>query len=113
MGLGSFLLERIKGVRSRDRRAHRRIYDRPLTLEFDGKKYKTRDWSTGGFRLVGPVAHVRVRDRVTGKIRMGRFGTKGAFTAEVVRIDDNGDVAMRLLEVSSSTFLSMYAHKRF
>ena len=113
MGLGSFLLECIKGVRFRERRAHRRIYDRPLFLEFDGKKHKTLDWSAGGFRLAGPLAHARERDRVSGKIRMGGPGTTGDFTAEVVRIADNGDVAMRLLEISPRTFLSMYAHKRF
>ncbi|MFQ5955807.1 MAG: PilZ domain-containing protein [Kiloniellales bacterium] len=113
MGLGSFLLERIKGVWSRERRAHHRIYDQPLILEFYGKKHKTHDWSAGGFRLAGPFAHARVRDRVSGEIRTGGSGTTGAFTAEVVRIADNGEVAMRLLEVSPGTFLSMYTRKRF
>ena len=99
------------GARLHDRRRHRRVYGRPLCLEIDGNKYKTRDWSLGGFRLVGSFADAKVGDRVGGTIRVPGGAEPGPFTAEVVRLTEYGDVALRFLETSPRTFLAMSALK--
>ena len=78
-----------------------------IRIECFGTSFRVRDWSLSGFDLVVPIENARVRDRVRGRIRIGRFARWGDFTAEVVRISRNGNVRMRFVEVPARTFVAM------
>ena len=83
---------------------------RPLVLKIDGKKYRTVDWSLGGFRINGFHESGKPRDEVSGTIGGGGM-RRGEFVAEILRVSASGEVRMRLLEVTPATFLAMAAVK--
>ena len=94
-------------TRMQDRRQHRRYAYPAVALEVDGQHYETVDWSLGGFRVNGYHQHLEVGDRITGTIGTVGSGSPGTFVAEVVRFMPNGDVGMRLLEITPSVFIAM------
>ncbi len=97
-------------LRPKDRRKHARITTPSLQLKIDGRKYRTLDWSLGGLRINGFHADVKPRDRLSGTIAgVGGVGGggPGEFVAEVMRVAENGDVSVRLLEISPAIFLAM------
>jgi PilZ domain len=94
-------------VRSWDRRVHRRYSQPPLHLEIDGKRFKTTDWSLGGFRIQGYQEAVAVGGRLTGQIKSFNSSGPGTFVAEVVRIAESGEIGLRLLEITPAIFVAM------
>ncbi len=94
-------------LRPKDRRKHARIAAPSLELKIDGRKYQTLDWSLGGLRINGFHADVKPRDRLSGTIAGVGGGGPGEFVAEVLRVSENGDVSLRLLEIAPATFLAM------
>ena len=94
-----------------ERRRHPRLREPVMTLVVGGRKLKTVDWSLGGCLVVaaevGP-GPFRVGDRIEGKLRLPRV-PQGDFIAEVVRQTDKGELGLRWLEVTGSTFLALSA----
>jgi hypothetical protein len=88
-----------------DRRHAPRFQKPALWLELDGWRYKTRDWSLGGFRIGDCRKPPRPRDRVQGRIE--GIGCIGSFTAEVVRINEDGSIAGRFLEITPAILMAM------
>jgi len=87
-----------------ERRRYRRINSLVLRVTIDGVRYKTHDWSLGGFRLAaGPISRT-IGEHVTGTVRIGLAGLSGPFAAEVVRHDDEGRIAFRFIDISSRVF---------
>lgn len=93
-------------LRPKDRRKHARNTAPSLELKIDGHKYRTLDWSLGGLSINGFHADVKPRDRLSGTIS-GVGVDPGEFVAEVLRVAENGDVSVRLLEISPAIFLAM------
>lgn len=93
-----------------ERREHLRIYGPQLSLEFDGVRRKTRDWSLGGFLVESPVQHA-LGDRIEGEVQMPWGGQSGRFVAEVVRFADGNMIGARWIEISPLVFLSMSGGK--
>ena len=100
-------------VRSWDRRVHRRYSDPPLHLEIDGKRFKTTDWSLGGFRIHGYNEAVAIGGRLTGQIQSVNSNGPGTFVAEVVWIAETGEVGLRLLEITPAVFVAMAGLKDY
>ena len=90
-----------------ERRQHPRTSGPRLTLKFDGQKYKTVDWSLGGCRIHAPAAPLKVTQRVAGRVRLSGADGRGEFVAETVRVDGDGHVALRWLEISPHIFAAM------
>ncbi len=91
-----------------ERRQHPRTGSSRLTLKIDGQKYKTVDWSLGGCRIQAPAADAfRLQQRVTGRLRLADADGPGDFVAEIVRIEADGQVALRWLELSPQIFVAM------
>ena len=92
--------------RTRDRRHHYRLEQPVLVLTIAGKEYATLNWSLGGFRIAaGPGRFVRDQ-RIEGGIRLPAGGD-GSFAADVLRVTDQGQVQLRLLEISPAVFVAM------
>lgn len=87
-----------------ERRRYRRVSTLVLRVTIDGVRYKSRDWSLGGFRLAAGPTNKAVGEHVTGTVRIGLAGLSGPFAAEVVRQDEEGSVAFRFIDISSRVF---------
>ncbi len=94
-------------LRPKDRRHHARVATPSIALTIDDRHYETLDWSLGGFRLGGFRADVKPRDRISGTVGSVGDAGPGEFVAEVMRVAENGDISVRLLEISPATFLAM------
>ena len=100
-------------IGSRDRRVHSRFSYPALLLEIDGKRFKTADWSLGGFRINCYHQTVEIGDRLTGTIKSINSSGQGTFVAEVVRIAETGDIGLRLLEITPAVFIAMAGLKDY
>ena len=92
-----------------DQRQHPRVYDRPLKLLIDGRRYKTLDWSMSGMRIAAYPAAGGPNATVAGVILAGGQVKRGEFVAEVVRVLPDGSVGVRFVKLWSETFISMNA----
>jgi len=100
-------------IRSRERRVHHRISYPPLHLEIDGKRFKTTDWSLGGFRINGYHEALAIGDRLTGSIKFNKSSVSGTFVAEAVRVGKTGEIGLRLLEITPAVFVAMAGFKDY
>lgn len=90
-----------------ERRQHPRTTSPLLTVKFEGQKYKTVDWSLGGCRIHAPAAQLKLTQRVAGRVWLAGAEGRGEFVAEIVRVDRDGHVALRWLEISPHIFAAM------
>jgi len=87
-----------------ERRRYRRISSLVLRVTIDGIRYKTRDWSLGGFKIAAGPTGKAIGEQVTGTVRVGLAGLSGPFAAEVLRHERDGNVAFRFIDISSKVF---------
>ena len=97
-----------------ERRAHPRKYGpaQQLTLKIDGHRYVTVDWSLGGARLEHYHRPLKRGDVLEGRLS-GIRGVKGEFVANVVRINEDGEVALQWREMTTSTFVALSSVPRY
>src|SRR5579859_3654123 len=108
------VIERLKSVLGlgdapdgTERREHPRIAGSRLTLRFNGGKFKSVDWSLGGCRILASDGQFQLRQQVSGRIKVAGGDGRGDFVAEIVRIDADGHVSLRWLELSRHIFVTM------
>ena len=90
-----------------ERRQHPRYTHRSLVLRIDGHRYRTIDWSLGGFRIGTFHREVAVGTMIEGKVaKCGRIQS-GEFTAEVIRFTEDGGIGLRWMAISPATFIGM------
>ena len=91
----------------RDRRQHERIKSPRLTLRIESQKYRTLDWSLGGFRI-GPF-HRRLgaKETLTGTIESMAGLLRETFEADITRITEEGDVCCRFLVLPKAVLKAM------
>ena len=92
-----------------ERRGRPRITHRPMRLFIEGRRYKTRDWSLGGFRIEAPLRAIPPRGTIAGAVEDSWSFAGGEFTAELCWSRE-GEAGFRFLDISSRTFLSMARH---
>ncbi len=78
-----------------DRRCHARNVQQPFGLKINGCRCKTRNWSLGGFRIVGNHVEFKVGDRLDGEIGPVGDGGEGTFSAVVAHVTDDGEVGFK------------------
>jgi len=98
-----------RGPAAAERRGRPRVTHRPMRLLIEGRRYKTRDWSLGGFRIVAPARAIPPRGTIAGAVEDSWSFAGGAFTAELCWTRE-GEAGFRFLDISSRTFLSMARH---
>lgn len=91
--------------RTPDRRRSPRFTKPALWVELDGRRYRARDWSLGGFRVADFGKPVRSREKLTGRVE--GIGCVGSFSAEVVRVHEDGSMAGRFLEITPAILMAM------
>ena len=90
-----------------ERRQHTRYKEPALFVWIDRQRYRTADWSLGGFRLNEFHGELAPRQKVSGRIAPGRFRRSGGFVAQVVRVSKEHGIGFRFLEISPSMFDTM------
>lgn len=88
------------------RRLHTRYASDALRVEINRRRYRTLDWSLGGFRLDRCALALGADDQVRGRIAFKGMAP-GEFVAEVTHIGESGEIGFRFLEVSPQILLSM------
>ena len=94
-------------VRHDERRRHRRIQHIKLTIIIDGRRYKTKDWSLGGFRIHAADMNVLTNDNLSGEIRGPGMFDRGDFEACVAWTAESGELGARFTEISGETARAM------
>lgn len=92
-----------------ERRGHPRRRKPPMILLIGQHSIETIEWSLGGCRVAASAigkTPVRPGDRLTGQLHVPR-APEGRFIAEVMRISPEGEVGMRWIEITGSTFATM------
>jgi hypothetical protein len=90
-----------------ERRLHPRYSHRPLLLKIEGRRYRTIDWSLGGFRL-GPFhREATIGMRIEGDVVKSGRVQPGRFVAQVVRFTEDGGLGLRWLDIAPATFIGM------
>ncbi|MFZ5930105.1 MAG: PilZ domain-containing protein [Pseudomonadota bacterium] len=92
-----------------ERRRHRRTQSSKLTIFVNDKRYKTNDWSLGGFRVVVPGNNFVTNQRISGAIHGPGFFDRGAYEATIVWTADDGEIGVHFIELSHESFLAMSA----
>ena len=90
-----------------ERRRHRRIQHIKLTIIINGERYKTKDWSLGGFRIHAPEMNVLTNDDLAGEIRGPGMFDRGDFKACVAWTSESGECGARFTEISGETARAM------
>ncbi len=110
MSLIARLFERLKGkFEMPEQRSAARTADPWLIAEIGGYDHRSRDWSASGICLEGFAGEIAVGDRVSGRLRWQKRDAGHAFTAEVVRIEPGGTVALRWLDLAEAALDEMEA----
>ncbi|MBK1669493.1 hypothetical protein CKO28_15750 [Rhodovibrio sodomensis] len=90
----------------RERRSSRRHRLPSLMVRIENHRYRTADWSAGGFRLRGTIEPFARSDRVRGQIKTPS-GTLGWFIAEAAWRSEDA-VGFRFIEIDSNVFLDLH-----
>ncbi|MGB3811268.1 MAG: hypothetical protein WA943_14340 [Parvibaculum sp.] len=102
------LVERLRGrLAEPEQRLAARSSDPLLLVEIGGYDHRARDWSAGGACIEGFAGETAIGDILCGSLRWHRQ-TKGRnFTAEVMRIEQGGVVALRWLALPDAILAEM------
>ena len=82
----------------RERRRHPRYKIPRLVLRIEKQKYRTRDWSLGGFRLNAFHRPVESGEQLQGVATTWTGLFREPFDADVVRSGGEGEVRCKFLE---------------
>lgn len=91
-------------MKARRERPSQRLHHRvtaPLRLDIQGRSYRSRDWSLGGFAVDRYEGGAAPGERITCGLELPfqGFGLSFTIEAEVVRVEDGGGMAAKFLEM--------------
>lgn len=108
MSLISRLVDQVRSKLSEpEKRAARRESDPWLFVEIEGIEHRARDWSAGGACLSGCTLDLAIGQMVTGQMRWHKREAGHIFTAEIIRIDQGGEIALRWLDLPDKVLTDM------
>jgi hypothetical protein len=110
MTLISRLIGRLKsGLGVPEQRVAARSTNPCLIVEIGGYDYRARDWSAGGACVQDFTGAIAVGDIVSGTLRWPRDNIGLAFAAEVMRLEQDGGLALRWLDLPERILNEMEA----
>ena len=96
-------------VRGAERRRHRRLQNVRLTIFINGKRYKTNDWSLGGFRVMAPGIDLTTNQHISGALHGPGLFDRGTYEAAIAWVADDGEFGAHFIDLSHQSFLAMSA----
>ncbi len=94
-------------IQEAGRRLHARHTSDAMRVMIGRRRYRTSNWSLGGFKLEGCALALSAEDQVRGRIAFKGMAP-GEFVAEVTHVGKAGEVGFRFLELSPHLLLSMH-----
>lgn len=91
----------------RERRGHPRLHAPGLVLIAEWKRFEARDWSLGGCLIDAPPGTYTRGQRIEGTLEIRGQDERGEFLAEIVRVNEGGELGLRWLEISGNLFALM------
>tara|TARA_R110002110_G_scaffold107622_18_gene269273 strand:+ start:374 stop:712 length:339 start_codon:yes stop_codon:yes gene_type:complete len=110
MSLISRFLDHLRSGDTAEQRTAARAAAPALIVEIGGYAHKTRDWSAGGACIEGFAEAVAIGNILSGELHWADEGRKLGFTAEVMRLDADGALALRWLDLPLAIQQEMEAH---
>lgn len=108
MSLISRFVERVRGrLAEPEQRLASRTSDPWLFVEIGGYEHRARDWSAGGASIEGFAGEISIGQIVCGSLRWHKRASGRTFTAEIMRIDPGGTVALRWLALPDAILAEM------
>lgn len=100
MSFLSRLLDHLRGGLDRPEMRLTARMDAPmLMIEIGGYAHRTRDWSAGGACIEGFAGEAQVGGMLNGHLHWTGDTRRLPFTAEVMRLEGNGVLALRWLDL--------------
>lgn len=100
MSLFSRLLDHLRGGSDGpEMRLAARMNAPLLIIEIGGYAHRTRDWSAGGACIEGFAGETEVGAMLSGHLHWAGDDRRLAFTAETMRIETGGALALRWLDL--------------
>lgn len=90
-----------------DQRLYNRSQIQGVEVTIDGKTYQAVDWSPGGFSIKENEQKYVVGSQIEGDIILSKYPGTGHFEAKIIRIDENGLVAAKFSQLSSTEYIDM------
>ena len=113
MSLIARLLGRLRSTDLIEERLTYRTSRPALMVEINGYAHKTRNWSAGGALLIAFAEAVVIGTILNGKLFWEGEERRLHFTAEVMRLEPDGSLALRWLDLPLSIQQEMEeAHDR-
>ncbi|ABS63305.1 hypothetical protein Plav_1686 [Parvibaculum lavamentivorans DS-1] len=110
MSLISRLLDHLRSGDMPEERQAARASRPVLEVEIGGYTHRARDWSAGGACIEGFAEAIAIGNILSGRLSWANDRRKLAFTAEVMRLDPGGAVALRWLDLPLAFQQEMEAH---
>tara|TARA_R110000868_G_scaffold42158_11_gene143033 strand:+ start:10565 stop:10906 length:342 start_codon:yes stop_codon:yes gene_type:complete len=105
--IARFVEQLRRKVSEPEQRLSMRESDPWLFIDIGGVEFRARDWSAGGARLQACTADLAIGQIVSGSLRWHKRETGHNFTAEIMRLDLGGEVALRWLDLPDAVFAAM------
>jgi hypothetical protein len=90
-----------------EQRLAARAGDPWLFVEINGHEHRAGDWSAGGARVLSCAEDLFLGQIVSGHLRWHKREAGHAYTAEVMRIETSGAVALRWLALPDAILADM------
>ncbi len=90
-----------------ERRRFYRNHSPRVILIIGDIPFLAKNWSPDGFCIYCPDSHFSENDIISGEIDIFDAPDKGTFKAEIVRIDENGDIAAKFIDISSHSYMTL------
>lgn len=78
-----------------------------LFVEINSNEHRARNWSAGGACIQGCAEDLSIGQIVSGRLRWHKREAGHDFTAEVMRINPGGEIALRWLALNDATLARM------
>ncbi len=90
-----------------DRRSFGRNTARRVVLIINDQPFLANNWSPSGFSIDFPENSFTRGDVISGKIDIFEVEEIGTFTATIIRVGEDGDVAAKFDDLSSHSYMNL------
>ena len=92
-----------------ERRRFHRNSSPQVILIIDQVPYLAKDWSPAGFRIECPEKSYALDQTIRGEIDIFELEEKGSFSARVIRLTEQGEIACEFSQISSHAYIRLCA----
>lgn len=93
---------------SKDKRRHHNRNEAPRVIFIiNEQSFLANDWSPDGFSIDFSDHSYSLNETISGEIHIFEVEEAGHFTATIIRIEENGNVAAKFTDLSSHSYINL------